>query len=208
MTPVLWSFRRCPYAIRARLGIASAGITVELREVVLRDKPQAFLLTSPSNTVPCLDTGDIVIDESFDIMLWALRHNDPEDWLVMPDEGFDLVRQNDSSFKQALDRYKYAIRHVDVDVDAEKQKAGLFLANLDDRLAGQSFLFGDTAKLADMAILPFVRQFSHVDLDWFNEQSWENVQRWLEAFKSSDRFQRVMAKYTQWSETADPVIFP
>ena len=89
--PVLWSFRRCPYAMRARLGLASAGITVELREVVLRDKPRAFLDTSPSATVPCLDTGRGVIDESLDIMIWALEQNDPEKWLKMPKEGFDLI---------------------------------------------------------------------------------------------------------------------
>lgn len=206
--PILWSFRRCPYAMRARLGLAAAGVQVELREVVLRDKPQAFLDTSPSATVPCLQDGTSVIDESFDIMLWALRRNDPEGWLDMPGMGFDLITDCDGPFKTALDRYKYASRHSDVDIAEEQHKAGLFLHKLDRMLANQAFLFGDRATLADMAILPFVRQFAHVDLAWFTAQPWPNVIRWLEAFKSSDRFQGIMTKYSRWQPGDVPLYFP
>ncbi|MBU2487130.1 MAG: glutathione S-transferase N-terminal domain-containing protein, partial [Alphaproteobacteria bacterium] len=111
MKPVLYSFRRCPYAMRARLAVASAGVEVELREILLRDKPAAFLAASPSATVPCLVTDSGVIDESLDVMLWALTQNDPEGWLQMPEAGHDWITRADGPFKQALDRTKYANRY-------------------------------------------------------------------------------------------------
>lgn len=205
--PILWSFRRCPYAIRARLAVAASGQSVELREVILRDKPEAFLTTSPTATVPCLDTGAEIIDESHDIMIWALRLNDPEGWLDMPGDGHDLIGRNDGPFKTALDRYKYASRHGDVDIGVEQCKALECLMALEDRLSGNPWLFGARPSLADMAILPFVRQFAHVDLEWFNDQPLPNVARWLQAFKTSDRFAAIMKKYPQWQPGAAPVIF-
>ncbi|SLN66019.1 hypothetical protein PEL8287_03649 [Roseovarius litorisediminis] len=207
-TPILWSFRRCPYAMRARLAIASAGITVDLREVILRDKPAEFLADSPSATVPCLQSGGKVIDESFDIMLWALAQNDPEGWLEMPAQGFDLVCDCDGPFKTALDRYKYVTRHKDVDIGFEQHRAGFFLHTLDGLLARHSCLFGAGPTLADMAILPFVRQFAHVDLAWFTAQPWPHVIRWLDAFKSSRRFVAVMTKYPAWQPGAAMAWFP
>ncbi len=206
MTPILWSFRRCPYAMRARLAISVSGQQVELREVLLRDKAQAFLDTSPTATVPCLDTGDEVIDESFDIMIWALRQNDPEGWLKMPDEGFDLVTRADGPFKTALDRYKYHTRYEGVDAKDEREKASAFLQELDERLLDDG-LFGPTT-LADMAILPFVRQFSFVDKAWFDAQDWPNLSRWLEAFLASDRFAAIMGKYAIWQPSDAPTRFP
>lgn len=208
MRPILWSFRRCPYAMRARLALAAAGAQVELREVILRDKPQAFLETSPTATVPCLDTGEAIIDESLDIMLWALRNNDPERWLEMPPQGHDLIDENDGPFKTALDRYKYASRHPEADSEAERGKASAFLMQLDGFLRGRAFLFGSRVSLADMAILPFVRQFAHVDLDWFSGQPWPEARRWLEAFKSSERFTAIMEKYPQWHPGAPGIAFP
>lgn len=206
--PILWSFRRCPYAMRARLAIASAGVSVELREIVLRDKPAAFLATSHSGTVPCLDTGKEVIDESLDIMLWALRHADPEGLLAMPEAGFDLIATSDGPFKAALDRYKYAVRFDDVDIGAEQEKAALFLRKLEDRLVGQSWLFGARPSLADLAILPFVRQFAHVDLPWFEAQEWTGVAGWLDRFKTSERFASIMRKCPAWKAGDKPVAFP
>ena len=206
--PVLWSFRRCPYAMRARLAVARADVQVHLREVWLRDKPPAFLAASPTATVPCLQVGGRVIDESFDIMLWALRRNDPEGWLDMPDSGRALIETCDGPFKTALDRYKYSARHGDVDIAAERQNAGAFLKQLEGMLSGHDWLYGDQPRLADMAILPFVRQFAHVDLAWFNAQKWPHVIRWLEAFKASGRFTAIMAKYPQWQAGDAPVIFP
>ena len=119
--PILWSFRRCPYAMRARLAIAASGQAVELREIVLRDKPADFLNASPSATVPCLQHNGRVLDESFDIMLWALEQDDPEGWLDMPKEGLDLVGTNDGSFKRDLDHYKYAVRYPDSDGTAARR---------------------------------------------------------------------------------------
>ncbi len=206
--PVLWTFRRCPYAMRARLAIASAGVAVELREILLRDKPDAFLVASPKGTVPVVQIGDKVIEESLDVMFWALNQNDPEDWLEMPGVGFDLIDEADGPFKQALDRTKYAVRFPDVDIEVERHKAGLFILKLDGMLSDKAWLFGDAPRLADMAVLPFVRQFAHVDLDWFTAQPWPHVTRWLEAFKASDRFRSIMTKYPQWHPGDAPTAFP
>ncbi len=206
--PVLWSFRRCPYAMRARLAVAASGVLCELREIVLRDKPEAFLQASPSATVPCLKTTEDTIDESYDIMLWALQQNDPEGWLFLPDEGQSLIKACDGPFKTALDRYKYSTRYQGADALEERSKAGAFIAQLDAQLAGQPWLFGANATLADMAILPFVRQFAHVDLDWFAAQPWPNTQAWLERFKASPRFALIMRKYPQWQAGVAGHAFP
>ncbi len=200
--PILYSFRRCPYAMRARLALASAGISVHLREILLRDKAPELIAASPKGTVPVLDLGDQVIDESLDIMRWALAQNDPEGWLNMPAAGDDLIRQSDTGFKRSLDRYKY---HNDLD---HRAQASAFLRGLEDMLDGQRFLFGGSATLADMAILTFVRQFAFVDRAWFDAQPWPNLARWLEDFITSERFAGIMAKYPVW-KAGDPVtIFP
>lgn len=206
--PILWTFRRCPYAMRGRLAIASACVEVELREIVLRDKPAPFLKASPKGTVPVVEAGKDVIEESLDVMFWALNQNDPEGWLDLPGSGYDLIEDADGPFKTALDRYKYASRQADVDVEVERHKAGLFLHQLNGVLATSCYLFGQKPLLADMAILPFVRQFAHVDLEWFEDQQWPGVARWLAAFKASDRFQSIMGKYQPWSEGQAPVPFP
>lgn len=206
--PILWTFRRCPYAMRARLAIASAGVDVDLREILLRDKPAPFLSASPKGTVPVIEDGAKVIEESLDVMLWALGQNDPEGWLNMPGHGFDLIAEADGPFKAALDRTKYASRHPDVDVEAERHQAGLFLYKLDGMLQDHAYLFEETPRLADIAILPFVRQFAHVDLEWFEDQSWKGVSRWLSDFKGSDRFHSIMKKYPPWVRGQAPVPFP
>ncbi|WP_299865952.1 glutathione S-transferase [uncultured Hoeflea sp.] len=203
--PVLYSFRRCPYAIRARLALAVAGIEVELREVVLRDKPCAFLDVSPSATVPCLVCEDGVIDESLDVMIWALGINDPEGWLEMPGEGHDWIARNDGLFKQALDRVKYAARYPDDDPAAQRELAASFLGALDDKIG--DWMFGRPT-LADFAILPFVRQFAFIDKACFDAQPWPRLQAWLDRFLTSDEFDAVMAKYPQWREGDAPELFP
>jgi glutathione S-transferase len=203
--PVLYSFRRCPYAIRARLAIASAGLEIELREVLLRDKPRAFLAASPSATVPCLDSADGVIDESLDIMVWALAQNDPEAWLAMPDTGFDWIARADGPFKTALDRTKYAARYPASDPLQHRSIASDFLAELNQSLGRWIF---ERPTLADFAILPFVRQFALIDKAWFDAQPWPRLQAWLESFLASDRFAMVMRKYPQWREGDPPVRFP
>lgn len=202
---ILYSFRRCPYAMRARLAVASAGVEVDLREVVLRDKPVAFLEASPSATVPCLVTSDAVIDESLDVMLWALGENDPEGWLSLPEAGFDWIARADGPFKQALDRTKYAQRYPELDPVDERSKAGAFLSELDGLI--DQWMFGQPT-IADFAILPFVRQFAFIDKDWFDAQPWPALQSWLEAFLASERFEAIMQKYPQWGEGDAPVRFP
>lgn len=210
--PILYSFRRCPYAIRARLAIAASGCTVELREIVLRDKAQAFLDTSPTATVPCLRAGGEILDESLDIMLWALDQSDPDNWLE-PETGtrasvLELIGVCDGPFKRHLDRYKYDTRYADADREGERAQASGFLGLLDGRLARNSWLFGSRAGLADFAILPFVRQFANTDRDWFDRQEWRALRHWLEAFEMSGRFQAVMPKWAKWRAGDEPILFP
>ena len=207
-TPVLWSFRRCPYAMRARLGLASAGLSVELREILLRDKPAAFRAASPSATVPCLDLGTRQIDESLDIMLYALAQHDPEALLDMPAEGHALIAECDGPFKQALDRTKYATRYPESNMETERTRASAFIAKLDAQIGAESWLFGPQPKLADLAILPFVRQFAHIDQAWFAAQPWPAVQSWLSAFKAAPRFAAIMQKYPPWQPSGAGHPFP
>jgi len=206
--PILYSFRRCPYAIRARLAIAASGIRVELREVLLRDKAPEFLVTSPSATVPCLKDGGSILDESLDIMHWALGRNDPESWLDMPDAGADQIAQADGPFKDALDRTKYATRYPECDPAAQRAMAHVFLRALDTQLQGQTWLYGSRPSLADMAILPFVRQFAFIDKALFDAQDWPDLSRWLETFLASDRFNTVMPKIAVWKSGDTPLLFP
>ena len=205
MTPILYSFRRCPYAMRARLALVSSDQQVELREVVLRDKPAAFLDASPSATVPCLVAEDGAIDESLDIMTWALRQSDPEGWLDMPDTGWNWIERADGPFKNALDHTKYASRYPEMDATEQRDLAGAFLAELDQQI--EQWIFAKPS-LADYAILPFVRQFAFIDKDWFDAQSWPKLQTWLERFLISDRFVSIMSKYPLWVEGAEFVHFP
>jgi len=205
MTPILYSFRRCPYAMRARLALAASGAQVHLREVVLRDKPDAFLAASPTATVPCLVTETGPIDESLDIMKWALAQNDPEGWRDTPPEGHDWIARADGPFKDALDRTKYATRYPDEDPEAQRNKAAEFLQDLNAQLNDWIF---DRPTLADYAILPFVRQFAFIDKAWFDAQEWPALHHWLERFLTSERFESIMTKYPQWQPEDVPTPFP
>lgn len=206
--PILWSFRRCPYAMRARLAIQSSGVQVVLQEILLREKPPPFLAASPKGTVPVVQDGDRVIEESRDVMLWALGRNDPEGWLDMPREGHALIDLNDGPFKSALDHTKYAVRFPDRCEDDERAKAMTFLTDLNDRLAQSAFVMGDRRTLADMAILPFVRQFANTDRAWFDAQGLGPLTAWLDDFLASERFRAIMTKYPPWQEGQDQVLFP
>lgn len=205
--PILWSFRRCPYAIRARMALRSAGAVVELREIVLRDKPQAFLETSVSGTVPALRLSDSVIDESLEIMVWALERHDAKGLLDMPDEGWELIARNDGPFKAALDHTKYAVRYPELDANEERRKASDVLHDLDARLRDGGALFSNRQSLADLAILPFVRQFANTDLAWFEAQDWPDLIAWLNDFAQSEAFTSVMIKYPPWANGDAPVLF-
>lgn len=193
--------------MRARLALCSAGIQVELREILLRDKPPAFLETSPSGTVPCLKLDDRVIDESLDIMVWAVRQNDPDGLMKMPDQGWDLIKDNDGPFKAALDHTKYATRYPELDPVAERARAADFLIRLQDNLAEHPWIFGDRPTLADYAILPFVRQFAFVDRAWFDAQPWPGISGWLDRFVESPDLAAIMAKYPPWEDAQPPVWF-
>ena len=206
--PILWTFRRCPYAMRGRLAIQSSGQRVVLQEILLKNKPAPFLAASAKGTVPVIQDGNTVIDESRDVMLWALGHNDPEGWLDMPDEGHALIDSCDGPFKNALDHTKYAVRFPDRDEAAERAKAMVFLTELNDRLAASPFLMGSKRSLADIAILPFVRQFANTDRAWFDAQVLEPLRKWLDDFLTSDRFRAVMTKYPPWQDGQDQVLFP
>ncbi|AXX99640.1 glutathione S-transferase [Profundibacter amoris] len=186
--------------MRARLALASAGIPCELREILLRDKAPELLQSSPKGTVPVLVTDTEVIDESLDIMLCALGRNDPEGWLDMPDTGLELIARSDSEFKPNLDAYKYK------DDTAARTRAATFLHELDARLSPN--LFGARPKLADMAILTFVRQFAFVDKPWFDAQDWPNLSNWLQDFITSSRFATIMQKYPKWQAGDSPTLFP
>jgi glutathione S-transferase len=207
--PILYSFRRCPYAIRARLAILVSGMRCELREISLANKPAAMLLASPKATIPVMVLPDgTVLDESLDIMRYALGFNDPDDWLAgVNAETLALVQTNDNVFKDHLDRYKYPDRY---DGDPlEHRAAGLqILDALNSRLERLGNLTGPDISLVDMAILPFVRQFAAVDEAWFSRQPIGHVQHWLAQFLSSDAFQRVMINVPLWIEDDHPVHFP
>ncbi|MEP3430365.1 MAG: glutathione S-transferase [Roseibium sp.] len=208
--PILYSFRRCPYAMRARLAILASGQIVELREVVLRDKAPEFLNASPSATVPCLKEGEQVLDESLDVMIWALEQSDPEGWLspegIDRQAMLDLINECDGPFKRHLDRYKYDTRYEGADKLGERAAASEFLWKLDTKLQGSQWLYGGAASIADYAILPFVRQFANSGRDWFDNEDWTALKSWLESFEGSDRFQVIMTKYAKW-QSGDKVIF-
>ena len=194
---ILYSFRRCPYAMRARMALSSSGLEYEHREVVLRDKPPEMLEVSPKGTVPVLVTqAGKVIEESLDIMRHALAMKDPEGWLERDDP--ELVAANDGPFKHHLDRYKYATRYADVDPEEHRSAALDILRQLEARLAKDAYLCGARRGLADIAIFPFIRQFANADRTWFDAQSLPRLQDWLERLITSELFTGVMAKHAQW----------
>ncbi|WP_348646869.1 glutathione S-transferase [Qipengyuania sp. S6317L1] len=206
---MLYSFRRCPYAMRGRMGLWIAGITVTLREVKLANKPPELIEASPKATVPVLvlDSGE-VIDESIAVARWALLQNDPEGWLAGDDA--DLIAEADGAFKHHLDRYKYPNRYEDepgfgeVDHQAEGLK---ILQKWDARLSEHGQMCGPERTLADIALFPFIRQFANHNRDWFDAQDLPNLHPWLEAHLASDLFRNVMPKFTPWKSGDEPVWF-
>ncbi len=209
--PVLYSFRRCPYAIRARLAIKAAGVAVAVREVVLRDKPAALVAASPKAAVPVLQLPDgRVLEQSLDIMRWALAMHDPQGWLRADerDEVQALIALNDGPFKQALDRYKYAPRHPEHPAHVHRDEAvALLLAPLNARLAGHRFLLRDTPSLADMAIVPFVRQFAAVDASWFDGAPLAPLRAWMEGLTAAPLFDAAMTRFDAWRPGDSDVVF-
>lgn len=205
MRPILYSFRRCPYAMRARMAVLISGQACVIREVSLRNKPAEMVAASPKATVPVLvlHNGE-VIDESLDIMRWALGLNDPEGWLASDDPA--LIDQNDGAFKQHLDRYKYPERHGSDPL--VHREAGLsILAGLDRRLVGRRNLCRESRSLTDIAIMPFVRQFAATDRDWFKVQPLPRLREWLRRHEASPLFDQAMVRLSPWQEADPPTEF-
>ncbi len=198
--PVLYSFRRCPYAMRVRMSLHYAGIQCEVREVDLRHKPSTMLDISPKGTVPALQLPDgRVIDESLDIIRWALDQSDPAGWSRPDHKAMQLlIDQNDGHFKCHLDRYKYPDRYGEQDGETNFLQACNFLGVLEQRLMQSAFLFGDSASMADVALFPFVRQFAAVDRTAFDVLPMARLQQWLSGWVKDVRFLAIMVKRKVW----------
>lgn len=212
--PILYSFRRCPYAMRARLGLLASGIVYEHREVVLRNKPADMLVASPKGTVPVLilPSGE-VIDQSVDIMLWALRENDPFNWLAHEAEALNWIEQCDGDFKYHLDRYKYPNRYDGANNDKyateHRDKAALFadLVNIQLQETSQNkYQFNSSIGIYNAGYMPFFRQFMNTDKTWFAAQPWPSLQAALAGFEASAEFKTVMQTYPQWQSGSETVI--
>ncbi|MEY3513354.1 MAG: hypothetical protein RL420_377 [Pseudomonadota bacterium] len=210
--PILYSFRRCPYAMRARLALLVSGIRCEMREITLAHKPSNMLEASPKGTVPVLVLKDRVLDQSLDIMRWALGQNDPEGWSTsgqtLDEEAHALVRMCDDAFKTHLDRYKYPNRYDLPDGLADREAGSTYLDQLNTKLMQSKFLMGAKWSWVDAAVAPFVRQFARTDRAWFDAQAWTALQNWLTQFEQSDNFSSVMHRYKIWYEGTKPVAFP
>jgi len=197
--------------MRARLGVLFAGLQVELREVTLKNKPGQMLAISPKGTVPVLRLADgAVIEESRDIMVWALEQQDPQGLLdaTVLDQANALIEQNDNEFKYWLDRYKYADRHVELTQAEYRQRGEAFLQVLESLLETRTYLLGDDPTIADIGVMPFVRQFAHVDRDVFSQLPYPNLQRWLQGWLAHPLFLQTMTKLPVWQEGDEVVVFP
>ncbi len=213
MLPVFYSFRRCPYAMRARLALQYSGVKVELREIVLNDKPEEILSLTKEATVPVLELQDgRVIDESWDIMLWAIRQNDPDSWLGEGEsrlfEAEIMVEMNDYSFKTDLDHYKYADRYPEHPLEYYRSLGEEYLQDLEDALTESRYLLGEKISIADIAIFPFIRQFAFVDKAWFDQAPYPKLHVWLQTFLDSSLFDSIMLKLPAWKQDDEAVIFP
>jgi len=203
MKPVLYSFRRCPYAMRARLALLLAQQKVQLRAISLKDKPTEMLLASPKGTVPVLVTANEVIEESLDIMLWALKRHDPENLLYAHDkdkltEMLELIKESDTEFKPTLEKYKRAKRYHGNDLETCRLACEPFIQSLEKRLTQHAFLIGATPSLIDIALLPFIRQFSRVNKAEFSHDRYANLRHWLRHHLQSRLFAKAMFKYPLW----------
>lgn len=196
---ILYSFRRCPWAMRARLALRYAECDVQVREVAMKNKPAELLALSPKGTVPVLDTGAQVLEESLEIMRWALARHDPDDWRLMADaagaeQAEALIACNDSTFKAQVNLYKYAERYPQHSRDYYRQDAETWLARLESLLEGSPYLLANHPSLADAALLPLLRQFAGVEPAWFAQAPYPRLRTWLEHWLESALFKAVMAK--------------
>ena len=211
LLPRLYSFRRCPYAMRARLALLFAELPVELREIVLKNKPSQMLAISPKGTVPVLQLPEgRVIEESREIMIWALEQNDNQGLLdaKLIKQANDLLDKNDHEFKHWLDHYKYADRYPEMSQAEYQERGEVFLQSLETLLNKNAYLLGDSISIADIGIMPFVRQFAHVDRDVFYGLPYPKLQRWLQDWLEHPLFKQAMTKFDPWQEGDEVIIFP
>ncbi|MGB2139247.1 MAG: glutathione S-transferase [Psychrobacter sp.] len=211
LLPRLYSFRRCPYAMRARLALLFAELPVELREIVLKNKPSQMLAISPKGTVPVLQLPEgRVIEESREIMIWALEQNDKQGLLdaKLIKQANDLLDKNDHEFKHWLDHYKYADRYPEMSQAEYQERGEVFLQSLETLLNKNAYLLGDSISIADIGIMPFVRQFAHVDRDVFYGLPYPKLQSWLQDWLEHPLFKQAMTKFDPWQEGDEVIIFP
>ena len=199
---ILYSYRRCPYAMRARMALKYAGIEVEHREIELRNKPQSMLLASPKGTVPVLCVDNLVLDQSLDIMHWAISQSDPEGWGSVDSVIAQAwVAKNDGPFKVLLDQYKYPNRYPELDQAVVLNEAlQIMLLPMEQALQVTQYLMGDKLTWVDVAIFPFIRQFSMVDAKKFEQLPISATKKWLSQQLNSELFQSVMHKHPVWRD--------
>lgn len=200
MMPILYSYRRCPYAMRARMALKYAGIELEHREIELRNKPKSLLLASPKGTVPVLCVNGLVLDQSIEIMHWALEQSDPDGWLSVDHSlAQEWIEKNDGPFKLLLDQYKYPNRFPELEqIEVLDSVCKLMLEPIELALQSNPYLLGSNLSWVDIAIFPFIRQFSMVDLQKFNALPYPQTQQWLNQLLESELFNAVMGKYPSW----------
>ena len=208
--PILYSFRRCPYAMRARMAIHISSQKCEIREVLLRDKPPSMLEYSSKGTVPVLvlQSGE-VIDESLDVIDWALNLNDPDNWQRSKnnEKTKELIKINDGEFKYHLDRYKYSKRYDNEDPEFHRKKCLKFIESINNELNNSEYIFDDNISYADIVVLPFIRQFRIADIEWFDSLPYDNLKKWLSSFLDSSLLNSIMKKYDLWQEGDSLIIF-
>ncbi len=211
--PILYSLRNCPYAMRARIAIFKSKQTILLRDLVLSNKPEEMIAASPKATVPVLVLADgTVIDESLEVMLWALKETDPDDLLhshitnALPDM-FQLINDFDQDFKLCLEQYKCAKRYRENDLFEHRENCEVYIKKLEQRLTKHLFLMSDKESLADIALLPFIRQFARIERQWYLQSPYPNVRQWLNNYLQSSMFTKVMAKQLLWLDSREDVLF-
>jgi glutathione S-transferase len=209
--PILYSLRHCPFAMRARLAIFKSKQTVELRDVKLTNKPAAMLVASPKGTVPILVVSHShIIDESVDVMVWSLDRSDPDNLMLDASKRQDLlafVKIYDDEFKPCIERYKAAKRYHEANLQECRQACEAYIQDLEDRLSKHDYVFGEFESLADIAILPFIRQFAKVERSWYVSSHYINVKRWLNKYLQSTMFNKVMALHSIWEVGSEVILF-
>ncbi|WP_454441490.1 glutathione S-transferase [Vibrio bathopelagicus] len=211
--PILYSLRRCPYAMRGRMGIALSQQKVLLREIVTKDKPSELLASSPKGTVPVLVLPQgTIIEQSIEVMIWALEQNDPQDLMrssnpALNQQVLELIGRNDNEFIGHLEKYRASVRYRNDDSEQRRHNCEEFIAELENKLSNHDYLFGDTPSLADFAVMPFVSQFVRVEKKWFVQSEYQNVGRWLRAHLESKLYTQVMKQYPLWNETKQDCLF-